>query len=163
MNIVIEQIFISSDHNYVGHHGGPPGAAPAECREQVVLLPGRGIEGDRYAARDAGHPKQITFFDMAVIDGLSAKFNRPVPPQSVRRNVFVRGLDLPKLVGRRFRLNGIRFEGVDPCKPCYWMNQAVGPGAEEFLRGKGGLRARILDPGLLRIGAGTFELLEDAE
>lgn len=161
MNILIEHIFISPNHNFVGHHGGPAGTTPAESRERVVVLPGRGIEGDRYAARDVGHPKQITFFDMATIDGLSAKFHHPVLPQAVRRNIFVRGLDLPRLVGRRFRLNGIRFEGVDPCKPCYWMDEAVGPGAESFLKGKGGLRARILDRGELRIGAGTFELLGD--
>lgn len=151
MNPQIEYIFISPDHNYVGHHGGPAGETPCESRQRVRLIAGRGIEGDRYALREPGHPKQITFFDMDVVDALSDRAGHPVPPQSVRRNVFVRGLDLPSLVGKHFTLQGIRFEGVDPCKPCYWMDEAVGPGTEDFLKGKGGLRARILDDGELRV------------
>lgn len=152
MKAVIEHIFISPDHNYVGHHGGPAGDHPCESRQRVRLIAGRGIEGDRYALRDHGHPKQITFFDMEVIDALSKRAGHPVPPQNVRRNVFVRGLDLPSLVGKTFTLQGIRFEGVDPCKPCYWMDEAVGPGTEAFLKGNGGLRARILDDGDLCVG-----------
>ncbi|MEX2605875.1 MAG: MOSC domain-containing protein [Kiritimatiellia bacterium] len=152
MNPSIEHIFISPAHNYVGHHGGPAGDHPCESRQQVRLIAGRGIEGDRYALREAGHPKQITFFNMDVIDALSERAGHPVPPQSVRRNVFVRGLDLPDLVAKTFTLQGIRFEGVDPCKPCYWMDEAVGPGTMAFLKGKGGLRARILDDGELCVG-----------
>jgi hypothetical protein len=47
-------------------------------------------------------------------------------------------------------VQGVRFFGSAECRPCYWMNQAIGPGAEEFLRGQGGLRARILTDGILR-------------
>lgn len=158
--IVIEHIFISREHNYVGHHGGPSGATPAEPRERVKLLAGRGIEGDRYAVREPGHGRQITFFDMQVIDDMSREFDRPVSPEAVRRNVFVRGLSLPELVGHRFRLQGVLFEGVDPCKPCYWMDEAVAPGAEDFMKGRGGLRARILEDGDLRVGRATLSLVE---
>lgn len=163
MTIHIHHIITSPSHNYVGHHGGPSGDTPAVRREVVRLLAGRGIEGDRYALRDAGHPKQISFFDMKTLDDLSEKYGVAVPPESVRRNVFVRGLDLPALVGKQFTVNGIRFEGVDPCKPCYWMDEAIGPGAEEFLRGRGGLRALILDDGEIRVGDAEFALLTEDE
>ena len=57
-------------------------------------------------------------------------------------------------VGKRFRFQGVEFEGTEECKPCYWMDEAVAPGAEEFLKAnfRGGLRARILSDGVLRIG-----------
>jgi MOSC domain-containing protein YiiM len=38
------------------------------------------------------------------------------------------------------------------CKPCYWMDEAIAPGAEALLQGRGGLRARILTSGTLRVG-----------
>lgn len=67
MNPQIEHIFISLAHNYLGHHGGPAGEHPCISRQRVRLIAGRGIEGDRYALREPGHPKQITFFDMDIL------------------------------------------------------------------------------------------------
>jgi MOSC domain-containing protein YiiM len=158
MKIHIEHIFISPDHNYVGHFGGPAGTEPAIAKSAVRLIAGRGIAGDRYALREEGHPKQITFFDIDIVEALSDEFGHRVAPEKVRRNVFLRGVDLPSMVNRTFGINGIRFHGVDDCKPCFWMNEAVAPGAEEFLQGRGGLRARILDDGQLRVGEVDFQV-----
>jgi MOSC domain-containing protein YiiM len=38
--------------------------------------------------------------------------------------------------------------------PCFWMDKAFAPGAEEALEGQGGLRARILTDGILRVDGG---------
>jgi MOSC domain-containing protein YiiM len=62
----------------------------------------------------------------------------------------VRGVDLNDLIGKAFTLQGIQFQGTEECRPCYWMNSAIGPGAEEWLRGRAGLRAKILSDGTLR-------------
>jgi MOSC domain-containing protein YiiM len=67
-----------------------------------------------------------------------------------RRNVITRGVDLNELIGQEFKLQGIRFLGMEECRPCYWMDRAFAPGAHEFLKGRGGLRARILTDGSLR-------------
>ena len=70
-----------------------------------------------------------------------------------RRNLVVRGADLSAWVGKNFRFQGIEFEGSEDCKPCYWMDEAVAPGTDELLKKQfqGGLRARILTDGWLRI------------
>ncbi len=151
-SITIEAIVTSADHNYVGHFGRAAGENPTRRHDRVLLLAGRGIEGDRYTQREEGHPRQITFFDMAVLEELGRRLAVEVAPDAVRRNVFVRGVDLNSLVGQAFTLQGVRFEGVDPCKPCFWMDQAVAPGAEEIMKGHGGLRARILTDGSLSLG-----------
>jgi len=65
----------------------------------------------------------------------------------VRRNVLTRGVDLPALIGREFELQGVRFVGTEECRPCYWMDHAIAPGAEAWLRGRGGLRARVVSDG----------------
>jgi MOSC domain-containing protein YiiM len=62
----------------------------------------------------------------------------------------MRGADLNELIGQDFEVQGLRFHGTEECRPCYWMNRAIAPGAEEFLKGRGGLRAKILSDGKLR-------------
>lgn len=61
-------------------------------------------------------------------------------------------------LGRIFSIDGLVFEGVEECKPCYWMDEAVAPGANAFLAGRGGLRCRILSGGILRCGETRLEL-----
>jgi MOSC domain-containing protein YiiM len=78
---------------------------------------------------------------------------RTFSPDAFRRNVIIAGVDLTALIARIFRLQGIEFEGMSEARPCYWMNDAVAPGAEAWLRGRGGLRARILTDGDLSVGA----------
>lgn len=153
----IRDLFISPGHNFRGHFGGAPGEHPILRVPEVVCRAGRGLEGDRYLDHRENFKGQITFFDVGVLralgDGLGL---REVDPAVLRRNVLVEGLDLNELVGRRFTLQGVGFEGVEECRPCSWMDQAVGPGAHAFLAGRGGLRARILSDGTLRHGPAAF-------
>jgi MOSC domain-containing protein YiiM len=79
-------------------------------------------------------------------------------PQAFRRNVLLEGADLNALIGHRFTLGGVEFEGTGESKPCYWMNAAVAPGAEDWLKGRGGLRAKILSDGKLAVGVAEISL-----
>lgn len=152
-------IYTSPAHNFYGHHGKPAGREPVESRDVVTCVAGKGIEGDRFFGYKESYKGQITFFAQEVHEALVTHFQRPDLPASVyRRNVVTRGLDLAALIGREFSLGGIRFEGTQECAPCYWMNDAVGPGAEEFLKGRGGLRARILSDGPLALGSVALQL-----
>jgi len=54
------------------------------------------------------------------------------------------------LIGQEFEVQGGRFLGTEECRPCYWMDGAFAPDAHELLKGRGGLRARILRDGSLR-------------
>lgn len=155
--IVIEHLLIAADHNYFGHHGRPPGTSPIVPMREIECVAGRGIRGDRFFDYRPDYKGQITFFAMEEFERICAELKiANVPPTAVRRNVFTRGLDLNRLVGREFTLQGLRFSGAEECRPCYWMDQAVGPGAEMRLRGCGGLRARILSNGVLRGGPSSL-------
>ena len=112
---------------------------------------GQGIRGDRFFDYKENYKGQITFFAMEVLEGLRRELNLPAAqPTATRRNAFVRGADLSALIGREFEVHGVRLTGVEECKPCYWMNSALGPGAENWLQGRAGLRCRILTDGILR-------------
>lgn len=147
----VEHLFISPGHNFFGHHGGPAGSHPIVEVDQVECVAGRGIRGDRFFDFKENYKGQITFFAMEVVEALRRELNLPgAQPQASRRNAFVRGADLAGLIGQTFEVQGVRFEGVEESKPCDWMNAALGPGAQEWLRGRAGLRCRILSDGVLR-------------
>lgn len=149
--MLVEQLFISPGHNFFGHHGQPASVHPVVPVEHVECVTGRGIRGDRFFDYRENHKGQITFFDMEVMEALRRELRLPdAQPQATRRNAFVRGVELNGLVGKQFSVQGICFEGVEESKPCHWMNSALGAGAEEWLRGRAGLRCRILSHGVLR-------------
>ena len=152
--IRIEHLFISPGHNYFGHHEKPPGEHPIVEVKEVECIAGKGLFGDRFFDFKEDYKGQITFFATEVFESLQRELNLPeARPGNTRRNVFTRGVDLNTLIGKEFEIQGVRFEGVAECSPCYWMNSALGPGAEKWLQGRGGLRARILTDGTLRVDA----------
>jgi MOSC domain-containing protein YiiM len=147
----VEQLFISPGHNFFGHHDQPAGEHPIVAVSELECVAGRGIRGDRFFDYKPDYKGQITFFSLEVLEALRRELRLPeAQPQATRRNVFVRGGDLNTLIGSEFEVQGVRFAGVEESRPCYWMNAALGPGAEEWLRGRGGLRCRILTNGWLR-------------
>ena len=156
--VEIRQIFISSGHNYFGHHGRAPDDFPLVEVDEVECVAGHGIRGDRFYDYKQGYKGQITFFSEEVFDRLRAAFPEvKKSPGALRRNVIVSGADLNALIGQEFELQGIHFRGTAHCRPCYWLDQAFAPGTEAWLKGNGGLRAQILTSG--RLTTGPAELL----
>lgn len=149
----IEHLYISPDHNFFGHHGGPAGETPIQAVDEVACDAGRGIRGDRFYDYRPDYKGQITFFSSEVYETLCRQLGvTDRDPSVLRRNAIVSGADLNALIGQEFEVQGIRFLGTQEAAPCYWMNGAVCQGAEEALRGQGGLRAKILSSGVLRCG-----------
>jgi hypothetical protein len=150
----IVRLFVSSGHNFVGHFGRMPGNHAMVEHLEVSCVAGRGLVGDRYFQDDPESKGQITFFAEEVFELLRSELPDATPcPSACRRNVITRGIDLTALIGVQFELQGVRFAGTEECRPCVWMNRAFGDGAYRFLEGRGGLRARILTDGIMRVGA----------
>jgi len=125
-----------------------------QAPECDACIAGMGLKGDRYFNYKPDFKGQVTFFDSAVVDEVRKHFKLAKLPASVfRRNVIVKGLDLPSLMKKRFTIQGIEFEGAQECSPCQWMDRAIAPGGEAFLKGafRGGLRAKIISGGVLRV------------
>lgn len=159
----ILHLYVSAGHNFFGRHGLAPLAHPAEARRAVRCVAGQGIAGDRFFGHKPDYKGQVTFFADEVYDELCAGlavWDRG--PEVFRRNVITRGLDLAALIGAEFALQGVRFLGVGECAPCHWMDEAFAPGAEVRLRGRGGLRAKVLSDGELTIGAARLEIVAAA-
>lgn len=158
--VEILHLYVSGGHSYRGRHGKGSVENPVEERDAIECVAGRGIRGDRYFDFKEDYKGQVTFFEDEVYESVKREFGLPeLEPWAFRRNVVVRGVPLGELVGRRFSLQGVEFEGVEEAAPCYWMNEACAEGVENRLRGRGGLRARIVKGGELRRGAGVVQAL----
>jgi molybdopterin synthase catalytic subunit len=149
------EIWISEGNDFRGRH--ELGRLEHSIRgvSEVECVAGMGLRGDRYFGYKPDFKGQVTFFDADAVQAVRDRFSRPELSSSLfRRNLIVRGVDLAEWVGKRFRFQGVEFEASEECKPCYWMEEAVAPGAEEFLKAdfRGGLRARILSDGVLSVG-----------
>jgi MOSC domain-containing protein YiiM len=148
--VEICHLYISRGHNFVGHHGREPDTYPTIEVPEIDCVAGRGIRGDRYFDFKNDYKGQITFFSIEVFDKLCSALGIPdFCPGLARRNVITRGVDLNELIGSEFSVQGIRFFGTEECRPCYWMDGAFALGAQDFLKGQGGLRAKILTNGRL--------------
>jgi len=130
-----------------------------ESVESVECIAGRGLRGDRFFDYKENFKGQVTFFDARVAEWLTKTLGiREIDASRFRRNVLIESVDLAGLIGKRFELGGVGLEGVEECAPCYWMNEAIGEGAEALLKGKGGLRCRILNSGVLKVGPVDLKL-----
>ena len=159
--MLIRQIFISPGHNYFGRHGQAPDDYPLVEVASIECVAGHGIRGDRFYDYRDNYKGQITFFSLEVFEKLIRHFGLTNKSAgAVRRNVIVSGIDLNSLIGEEFSIQGVRLRGTGHCKPCYWLDQAVVPGTEEFLEGNGGLRAQILSNGVIAVGDAQLVLAE---
>jgi MOSC domain-containing protein YiiM len=150
----IASIYISPGHNFYGHYGQPPGEHPAISVPQVECIAGQGLVGDRFFGYKNDYKGQITFFAWETYEELCRRFAvTDKTPGVFRRNVVTRGIDLNQWIGKEFELQGVLFQGTQEASPCSWMDQAFCQGAEAAMKGHGGLRAKILTDGLLRVDA----------
>jgi MOSC domain-containing protein YiiM len=120
----------------------------------VLAEAGRGLAGDRYAerARRDGD-RQVTLVAAEHLDAVASFLGRKsVDPALVRRNILVRDVNLLALKGRRFRIGEARLEWTGECHPCSRMEEALGPGGYNAMRGHGGITARVLETGTIRLG-----------
>ena len=118
----------------------------------ALLIARQGIEGDRYQTQRDG-PRQVTLIaaeDIAAI--ASFMHSTDVPPDLLRRNLVTQAINLTALKGCRIRIGAAVLEITGDCAPCSQMEANLGPGGYNAVRGRGGLTARIIAGGEVRIG-----------
>ena len=156
----LDHIFIASGHAYFGRYGKAPSDHPITEIDRAECVQDMGLRGDRFFGHKDNYKGQVTFFSTEVWEQLVEELHCPTAvPSDLRRNLLVSGTDLNALIGSTFEFQGISFEGVEECRPCFWMDRAITDGAEAWLKGRGGLRCRVLSSGWLhtaRTGSGPF-------
>ena len=121
----------------------------------TVALAGIGLADDRLGKRGEAElsTRQVTLIQsehLAVIAQLARV--ETVDPVALRRNLVISGINLAALKNTRVQVGQALLELVGPCQPCSRMEEEIGPGAYAAMRGHGGMTARVLVGGAIRVG-----------
>jgi len=135
---------------WIGRASAP--RAAIEALTEAELLSGLGLDGDHHARSAPGGARQVTLIQSEHLREAAALLQRPVSPDLCRRNLVIAGLDLLALRGRRLRAGAALLEVSGDCNPCRRMEENLGRGGFAALRGRGGVTARVLEPGRVRLG-----------
>ena len=134
---------------------------PMRAVTQAHALAGRGLDGDRYAAKagtftpdnDTARGYDLTLIEAEVLDHLTLPDGGKIDYAEARRNVITSGIDLNALVGRRFRVGDAECLGQRLCEPCSHLERLTAKGVLRELIHRGGLRADVLTDGQISNGA----------
>jgi len=127
---------------------------PARRIDATRALTSIGLADDRLGRRGEAElsTRQVTLIQHEHLPVIAALAGATVDVAALRRNLVISGINLVALKNARVRVGGALLEIVGPCQPCSRMEEAVGPGGYAAMRGHGGMTARILEAGAIRVG-----------
>jgi MOSC domain-containing protein YiiM len=146
----------------------PAAGARMEDIRAATALEGCGLEGDRYCAGTGhwsrfGRVCEVTFVAAEDLDAIVRETGVGVKDGEHRRNVVTRGVSLKALRrGERFRVGEALFEYRGPRSVCRYIERLTEPGMTRALKGRGGICARVIEGGTVRVGDGV-EVLRTRE
>jgi MOSC domain-containing protein YiiM len=135
----------------------PARGEPTVSVDQVHVIPGKGIQGDRYfseqgkVAEGYRPDRQLTLIESEAIEAIRQEDGIPISPGDTRRNIITRGIRLNDLVGYDFYIGKIRMHGIRLCEPCNYLASRTHPQIITSMAHRGGLRAEILSDGMIHI------------
>ncbi len=123
---------------------------PIVSVDEVLASEKQGLVGDHYHGNNK--KRQVTLVQQEHLEVVESIVGRAVCPSDMRRNLVVRGINLLTLKKSRFRIGSVLLEATGLCQPCSKMENNLGPGGFNAMRGHGGITARVIEDGILRPG-----------
>ncbi len=126
---------------------------PAET-ESINVIKDQGLEGDHYAKK--GGKRQVTLIQKEHIEAVASIMGmEQIDPKLLRRNIVVSGINLLALKGHRFRIGEAVLEFAGSCVPCSRMEENLGKGGYNAMRGHGGICCKVISGGIIKLGDGV--------
>ena len=140
----------------------PAKRAEVQSVESVQLDPELGLLSDHYAGRSG--KRQVTLIQAEHIAAVASYLGlKEVDPALLRRNLVVTGMNLLSLKDQRFGIGEeVILEGTGLCHPCSRMEENLGEGGYNAMRGHGGITARIIRGGAIKLND-TIRLIPQTE
>lgn len=133
----------------VAIHTAPGRRIPVRSRGSVVAEAGKGLVGDRYHGTKYRH---VTIQSRELLDLAAEELGRDIDSGAPRRNITVDAGDIPTKLGTPIRIGDVHLEVVRIMPPCRLLDDDIGPGAMEALRGRGGSVCRVVTSGTISVG-----------
>jgi MOSC domain-containing protein YiiM len=138
-------------------HIAPAESAPVRAVTEVQAVKGVGLIGDRYANHtgqwtDSDVGREVTLVEAESLEMLARDHGIELQPGETRRNITTRGVALNDLVGEVFQVGEVLMRGTELCEPCQHLTSMVGKPILRPLTHRAGLRAQLLNSGMIRTG-----------
>jgi MOSC domain-containing protein YiiM len=140
-------------------HIAPVAKAPTISIDAVQAVVGRGLEGDRYffktgsfSASEPDPTEEVTLIEAEQVEAFNSEHGTSFKPEETRRNIVTRGISLNDLVGKEFRVGEVTLRGMELCEPCGTLARITDERVLQGLLHKAGLRAQIVEGGVIRVG-----------
>lgn len=146
---LLAQVPQSGEVRWIGVR--PASRAPMVEIEAVEARRDAGLTGD-HAHPTPRNQRQVTLIQWEHLPVVAALIGKPVAPADLRRNLAIAGINLFSLKNRRFRIGQAILETTGWCQPCARLEERLGPGTFQAMRGHGGLTTRVLEGGIIRLG-----------
>ena len=126
--------------------------------EYVKVEKGTGLEGDHFKGSSSGK-RQVTLIQQEHLNVVSSILGKKrIDPKLARRNIVVSGINLLSLKHHQFRIGDVTLETTGICAPCSRMEENLGAGGYNAMRGHGGITATVIEGGKIKLGD-TIELI----
>jgi MOSC domain-containing protein YiiM len=133
----------------------PARREPVLAVDRAVLVPGKGIAGDHFRQKRSVN-REVTLIQHEDLAEIARRIEREtVPPELLRRNLVVSGIEVARLEGIAFRIGRAVLRGTGPCSPCIRMDEVLGPLGRKAMSRRGGITAMILCGGEICVGDGV--------
>lgn len=115
--------------------------------ESVEAIENKGLQGDR----SKGGNRQVTLIQKEHMLAVASFLGKAdLDFTLTRRNILVEGINLLSLKGKQFQIGQAMFEYSGECHPCSRMEEALGTGGYNAMRGHGGITAKVVTGGEIR-------------
>jgi MOSC domain-containing protein YiiM len=139
----------------------PARREPLQQVAEVEVDEKEGLLGDHFSGKKSSK-RQVTLIQAEHLDAVASMLQREeIDPASLRRNIVVKGINLLALKDKQFQIGEVVLEMTGLCHPCSRMEENLGPGGYNAMRGHGGITAKIISGGKIRLGDEVFMLKED--
>lgn len=126
----------------------PERRAPVEIVEEADLTEA-GLFGDHGRAGK----RAVTLIQAEHLPAIAAlSGNDSIAPERLRRNLVVSGINLLAIRKGHLRIGDALIELQGPCPPCSRMEEELGPGGYNAMRGHGGWYASVVQAGKVQLG-----------
>ena len=134
----------------------PSRRAEMQIVDQVCASTESGLAGDRYAGSSG--KRQVTLIQAEHLGVIASCLDlAQIDPELLRRNILVGGINLLALKEQQFKVGDAVLEYTGLCHPCSFMEATFGPGGYNAVRGHGGITARVVKNGTIKLGS-TVEI-----
>ncbi len=130
----------------------PARRAPVQSLSSTLIEAGIGLAEDHHA-RSGRSKRQVTLIQWEHLAVVASILGRDtIAPELIRRNLAISGINISALKDQQFRIGKVLLEGTGYCHPCSRMEEVLGPGGYQAMRGHGGITARVLEGAEVTLG-----------